>query len=180
MIGTQNKTDVAGAFDGPVDALFIKLRSEQVDAVRAAQVVKPVAVHVPDAGPIRFFDDRSDSEMTLNVRLILKRDTVGIHKGEIRDAGFEVIAQRDRFRKTLTKKISQPLEPLPALLLDIERGKIAREKCPSRIGIAGNPPGQLQSQPRVALKRTVFRARQQQPRADFSKKVNGQAGIAPS
>src|SRR5215467_3340388 len=180
MIRTQNKTDVAGTFDGPIDTFFIKLRSEQVNAVRAAQVVKPVAIHVPDTGTIGFLDDRADSEMTLNISLILKRGTVGVHKGEVRDTGFEVVAQRNCFRKALPKEISQPLETFPALLLDIERSEIAREKCPPRIGIAGNPPGQLQGQLRVALKRPVFRARQQQPPADFSKKVNGQAGIAPS
>src|SRR5262245_38403738 len=179
MIRTKHKPKFAGTFHASVDASLIEVGTEQVHAIRAAHIKRPVSIHIPDTRAVSGLDDRSDLEMMLNILLVLKRNPVGIHEGKVGNAHLELFTQRDRFRGALAKKSRQPVESRPAFLFNITGGRVAREKRALEMRVCGNPARYPSGQPWVTLNRFVFRARQQHPRVDLAKKIQGHR-TAPS
>src|SRR5215471_8883435 len=128
MIRAQNKPERPCACDATLDTSFIKIGSEEIYAIGAAQIVRPVPVEVPQARPGRRIDDGADPEVILNVSLVLERNTMSINKRQVGNDGLKFVSQGNRFGRPLPEKFGKPLESLATLFLDMGRRRIAPKK----------------------------------------------------
>src|SRR5262245_46787903 len=109
---------------------------------------------------------------------VLKWNTMGIHKSKIGNAGYKLVAHRNRFRVALAKKYGQPSESIAPFLLNVRRSGITREENTLGIAVRRNNPREPQRYFRMALDGFVLCAGKKQPRRDLLTNVDGAGGPA--
>jgi hypothetical protein len=85
MIGPQHRAEFTRALDGRVDAAFVELVSEHIDAVRACQIEAFPPVEIDDSRPVGSLHERGRREMRGNVSRKLERHPIMRREFQIGD-----------------------------------------------------------------------------------------------
>ena len=101
MIGAEHRAEVAHPLAPRVDALLVEVVAEQVDAVRAGQVVEPVAVEIGDRDA-----GRATARTTPTLKMLaheaaeLERHAVGVGELQVGDAVSDLRRSAPRSRQS--------------------------------------------------------------------------------
>src|SRR5205814_6700943 len=92
------------------DALFVEVGAEEVDAVRSAEVVRPVAVEVAHERTLGLVGERRQLEALAHVIAKLKRHAVRVDERGVRDARLELLGDREALRRAAFEELGETLE----------------------------------------------------------------------
>src|SRR5262249_53675837 len=128
VICPENRPESAHARNPGVDALLVEVVAEEIDAVRAREIVVDAAVEIRDAHPGRFLHERSDFQVGGDEPAVLERHSVLVRELEIGYAGLELLAERKRRRRAFGQQGSQPKKAGAPLPYDARFGAVGIEE----------------------------------------------------
>ena len=128
VVGAEHRAQVRDAGGAGRDAALVEVVAEQVHAIGACEIVRPVAVEILELRAARFLDDGADSQMTPNVLAKLERNAVRIREQHVGEPVLELGRQRDRSGRALPRRGGEAIERGPALRDDVVRGAVAGEE----------------------------------------------------
>src|SRR4051794_8480671 len=115
MVGAQHRPKVANAGSAFVDAGLIEVMAEQVDAIRAGQVVEHIAVQVRDGDARRFGNEGPASQVLPYVSAELEWHAIGAGKLQVGDGLRRLRCHRGRAGETPLVKLRQAAKAFLAL-----------------------------------------------------------------
>ena len=144
MVGAEHRAEIANALGAARDAFLVEVVAEDVDAVRAGQVVEAVAVEVGDGDAGRRLHERAGLQVLAHVAAELERHAVGVGELQVGDAVLDLAPSAARFRRIArgrarTAARSRPRAARQRPPADRRRGRTAARRI--RRTAPGRQPG---------------------------------------
>ena len=165
VITTEHRPEFAHPCSAPLDRTLVKIVAEQVDAVRASEVVTGIAVEISEGHAMRRRDEACRRQMCPHQVSILERHAIGSGKLQVR--------QRLRRRGGASNGLGEP-QPVnlrklfkgrASPLRDVTRRAIGAEKSLRAVFIKRHEAGQAAGDARMAGERRMLGLRQFEPLA---------------
>ena len=170
MVGAEHGTEIAHALRALVHAGLVEVVAEQVDAVRAGQVVEAVAVEVGQRDARRRLPERSGAQVLAHQAAELERHPVGGGELQVGDAVLDLGRQLAGFAEMLLVQPGQAYEPLAPAGGDLVGRIVDTEEVGLVELVERNERGKPARHARVAGQRAVLGLRQLQAPPDLGQR----------
>ena len=167
VVRAEHRAERICALEAAGHAVFIKVIAEDVDAIRAGEVVERIAVEIGDHHAGRRLQKRADAQVLADHAVVLERHAVGFGELHVRDAGRRFFGQAHGLGVALLVERGKLLETDPAAL-DHAGGRVIGRKEPvAAVFIKRYQPGDTPGHLGMSRQRAVLRARQFQTGFEF-------------
>ena len=160
MIRAQQGAEIANAVCPAVDCALVKIVAENVDAVRASEIVEAVAVEIGDGHALGRLHKGADREAGAHLVPVLEWHAVSAGELQIGDVvgGFGSLAVR--FGESRPVKVGKPLETRTTALRDIAWRTVGTKELFVAVLVEREERCDASCHPGVPGKRAVFGLRQ--------------------
>ena len=163
----EDRPERVHAVAAAIDRAFVEIGAEQVDAVRAGQVVEDVAVEIGRGDARGRFEERADRQALAHQPAELERHAIALGELQIGDEGRHLGGERQRAGKALPVERGEALEIGAALCRDLIRRAVGGKEARIVIAVEWHQRGDAARHARMAGERRVLRPRQLQARFEF-------------
>ncbi len=164
MVGPEHRTERVRSRLGLGDALLVEVVAENVDAVRAGQIVENIAVDIGDRDPGRRLHERPGAQMLTDQPAILKRHPVGLGELQVGDSFRGLQRHLPALGEAVLVEAREPEEAILAPCADFGRCAVGTEEL---VDVEFIERDQARHQPRhlrMPAQRAVLGPRQIQSR----------------
>ena len=138
VVGAQHRAQIPHQFDCFVDARFIEVLAEEVDAVGACDIDKLLVVKISQVYSFARAPEAAQRDMFLKISAKLKGHAVLTDQLEIRNQRFDLCAEGECLGGVLFKITGQCQQGCVSTLCDVFRGLVTVKPVIPRVGIAWN------------------------------------------
>ena len=173
MIGAEHRAERMGARLGSGDAFLVEVVAEDIDAVRAGQVVGDIAVEIGDGDARRRLHEGAGAEMFPHQPAVLEWHPVGFGELQVGDSCRGLHRHLPALGVPLAVEAGEAEEAVLALGGYIGRRAVGSEEI---VDVEFVERDQARHQARhlgMSGQRTVLGPRQRQPRPQFGKGDGG-------
>ena len=163
MIRAEHRTEVADPLMAALHAGLVEIVAEQIDAVRAGEVVERVAVEVGDRHAAGRLQERAERQVLAHDAAVLERHPIGVGELQIGNAVGHRRGGFERLRKVLLEMRRQPHEAGPALRGDRLGRIVGAEEPRFVVFVERQERRHAPRHPGVSGQRSVLRLGQLQP-----------------
>ena len=167
MVGAEHRSERMGARLADLDALFIEVVAEDVDAVGAGEVVKDVAVDVGDGDAGRRGHEGADAEILAHQAAVLERHPIGAGELQVGDLRGGFRRHPPALGEALLIERGQRKEAVLAFRRYITGRAVGAEEVVGVEFIKRDQPRQAARHLRVPGQRPVLGQRQLDPGLDL-------------
>ena len=163
VITTQHRTKIPGARPTFVDAGFVEIIAEDVDAVGAREIDAAVAVQVHQFGSLGARPEGTERQVLAQHRHELEGHAIGRGELQIRQPFARLRGSGERLRAALAQRLAEPLQRPAPTLCDIRRRPIYSKETQRVIAVAGQPTRQPRGHASMSGERGMLRQGKTQP-----------------
>ena len=164
MVGAQYRAERMRPLDAAVDALLVEIVAEEINAVRAGEVVERISVEVSRRDPARRFEKRADRQVPAYVAAELKRDAIRFGELQVRDELGGLGCKQQCAGVSSAIEIREPRKVGAPPRGNLARRCIGAEEPRLVVLVERHQRGHESGDARVPRERPVLRLRQIQPR----------------
>ena len=176
MIRAEHRPEVAGLLDGARNALLVEVVAEQVDAVRAGQVVAAIAVEVGDGHAGRRLHEGRGRQMPAHEAAELERHPIGVGELQVRNAVTDRVGQSRGFGIAFREQGGEPHEAGLARRRDVVGRIVGAEEAALVVFVERHQGGDPARHPGMAGERAVLRLRQREAAFQLDQGCGERAG----
>jgi hypothetical protein len=168
VIGAQHRPQLTYSRGAGVDAFFVKIVSEYIDAVRARDIVKAVSVEVSNRHAARGLNEGAGPQVLPDVAAELERHAVAGREFKIRNAALKLGGLLERVPVSRGEEFREPGKAGAARRDYRRRRGIDAKEAGIVVLIERHPGGEAARHARMARQRAVLGQGELQPDVDFS------------
>ncbi len=136
VIRPEHDAETLRSLDRPFHGVAVKLRAEEIDPVRPAQIVLPIPVEIADPRPACFGHDAAHGQCLLDQSAKLKWRAIRVDEIDVGHRALEPLARLERARRHVAKALPKLLEGLTTTGDDARRCVVQPERVADRVLIA--------------------------------------------
>ena len=179
MVGAEHRAKLAHPRRAALDGFLVKIVTENVDAVGAAQIVAAIAVQIGDRHAARRLHEGGGRQVRAHHAAILERHPIGIGELQIGNGLARFGGAPDGFGKARLIKRRQPGEAGAASCDDVRRRVVGREEASLVVVVERHQAGEPACDPGVPGERPVLGLRQFKPLPQGRKRGRNRRGAKP-
>jgi len=172
-------TKLAHACNAALDRRFVKVIAEDIDAIRAGQVIALVAVKIGDRDAARRLHQGGGRQLRSDHAAVLKWHSIGVGKLQIGDGLARLRGAPDGFGKAGSVERRQSGEARSPPGRDLRRRAVGTEEAVFTVVVERHQAGKSARDPGVAGERAVLGLRQIKPLSQGHHRGRNGGGAKP-